>query len=853
MFRHLLPIFVTTIVSLGYGYSQESKLPEKVSLLAENISFEEAIGLLRQNYSISFFYSASRIPVHQKVSIKAENESLSIVIANLCNQIGASFFIQGNQIVIRPKTYNADNTKNSISGYVTDSLTGERLIGASIIFGEDKGTSTNSYGYYSYAIPPGVYTVKCYYIGYKTMERSVEIVGDCSYNIVLMPASLQLKEVRLRSSGAKRGSSTGLGVEILPLPMVKSYPALLGENDIIQFLKMMPGVQTTTDGVNGLFVRGSTPQNTTFLIDDAPMFNMYHISGWFSTINPDAVKEVSLYKSHLPLNSGGGLSSLIDIRLRDGNNQNFAVTGGLGTITSRLTLEGPIVRDRSSFIVSARRSYIDKLIKAFNLENDVELGDVYFYDINAKLNYTLNYRNRLYLSAYMGNDHVNETEGTIWGNSLLSFRWNHLFSQNLFSNLCVTGSRYQHGFNGIASDSAKYQIAINLINYTAKYDLSYYTPGNNRINFGMSTNVQVMPPTSYKGIKMVMPLDDKLRGSQRQTQGNLYCQVEHNLTERLLLDAGIRLTLLLRDLNGEHFRRVFPVPSIQIKFKATGRSSVKVGFSRSNQFVHGVNPFGLIIPFERYYFADNNLKPQYANHFSAGFAFTNQEKLIELCIEPYFSMLRNQYRFPANMEMLTETTPGTKPIEVKSNSYGVEFSTRKQTGRLRGLVSYTWARIDKQDHTINQGRFFNPYYDRRHDLVINATYRLWPRVDLSATWVYMGGTPYSLPAGKYEIRGRTIPLFDENNLYNYRMPDYHRLDLSITFNFRETRHYRHSLSLTVYNAYAQKNSIFFTYRDVVDGNLDNNPNGKYTSKEFSMLGYYFFNILPAFSYEFKFK
>jgi hypothetical protein len=194
---------------LGYGYSQESKLPEKVSLLAENISFEEAIGLLRQNYSISFFYSASRIPVHQKVSIKAENESLSIVIANLCNQIGASFFIQGNQIVIRPKTYNADNTKNSISGYVTDSLTGERLIGASIIFGEDKGTSTNSYGYYSYAIPPGVYTVKCYYIGYKTMERSVEIVGDCSYNIVLMPASLQLKRCVCGRAGQKGAHPPG--------------------------------------------------------------------------------------------------------------------------------------------------------------------------------------------------------------------------------------------------------------------------------------------------------------------------------------------------------------------------------------------------------------------------------------------------------------------------------------------------------------------------------------------------------------------------------------------------------------------------------------------------------------------
>jgi outer membrane receptor for ferrienterochelin and colicin len=642
------------------------------------------------------------------------------------------------------------------------------------------------------------------------------------------------------------------GTDVLPSSLMSTYPALLGENDVVQFIKMLPGVQTTTEGLNGLYIRGGLPQHTSFLIDDAPMFNMYHYSGWFSTVNPDAVKEVKLYKSHLPAKTGGSLGSIVDIRLRDGNNQHFNCTGGIGTITSRLTLEGPIIRNKSSFIISARRSYLDQVVKLFKIPDAEDMEAFYFYDLNAKVNYTLNHQNRLYLSAYAGQDVFKDTGGTSWGNSLLSARWNHLFSESTFANLTLTGSWYNHKFDGYSNETDHFKLAILLRNYHLKYDLTHYTRLNNKINLGLSARVNQLPPTLIRGNGIFIDKKEEDRKSYGQLLTALFLQEEFDLTRQWSADAGIRIIMADKLYPNDLKTRINFEPILSLRYALTGESVFKTAYSRNYQYYHGANVFELIIPFDRYILASNKLKPQYADHLSAGFFYTSDKRWFEFSVESFASFYRNQYRIPVSNDVFFNRDAEVSPIKGKLNTYGVEVSLRRLTGRFTGMISYTLAKVSKQEEGINNGNWYQPCYDRRHDLVCNINYRITPKILVSANWVYMSGNPFSLPVGKYELRGRSIPLYDKNSLYNSRMPDYHRLDFSARFGFGKKNPSRHSLSIIVYNLYARKNPVFYSYRDVADGDLSRNPDTGYAIRNFSMTEYYFFNIFPSFSYEFKF-
>lgn len=829
-------------------------MPEKISFKAVDVPLDEVIQAITKQYALNFFYSPTSIPLTRRVTIDVTSKSLSDFLTLLCDQAGIQFTIENGKIILISVDERVTKELFTISGFVADSLTGERLIGATVFFTNiGKFTTTNAYGYYSFTLPKGAFKLRCSYMGYAPAEKEIELKGNKSLNVTLKASVIPISEVRLKARFNDKFSSIKLGQENVPLDIMRSTPSLLGENDVIQFLKMMPGVLSANEASNGLFIRGCTPRQTTFVLDDAPLFNLYHISGWFSTINPDALKDVNLFKSHLPAKAGDALSSMVELRLRDGNNQRFEVTGGIGTITSRLTIEGPIVRDKASFIFSARRSYLDQLLKLIGKEKDIDIGNVYFYDLNLKLNYIINQNNRFYLSGYNSHDFLNQTNGSSWSNKLLSFRWNHLFSGKLFSNLTLTGSNYTHQFEGSDIGSFSYEFTTRIRDYDCKFDFTYYSQSNHKINFGFKSNYQDLMPILYKTDNPEIGNLFKSKAVQNRLIHTLYAESEYDINKHLGISAGLRLTLLYSISSGDQPALLKPQPSMTVRYQFNSYASLKAGYSRNYQFNHGASVFDILIPFERYLFTDAVLKPQYADHFSAGYFQRLGKSGIEMSLEPYYSSMKEQYRFRYGNEIFIGKDYQPLAIRGTGKAYGIEYSLRKLSGRFTGIVNYTLAKVERREAGDIQSSTYNPYYDRRHNLSVSGAFDLSKKVSLSATWIFMSGNPYNLPVAKYEIRGTTVPLYEPGQLYTRRMPAYHRLDLGVQIKFAPHKHYRHSLNFCIYNVYARQNDIYYEYRDILDGNIDKPTDSSvYNQKKFNMVSYYLFQFVPAFSYEFKF-
>lgn len=848
-------IISTLLLILCFAGKAQNLSSQLITLKADSVTLGSILTRLSDEFSVQLFYSPSKIPVNKKISVNVSEVSLHTILEVICNQAKIGYKIEKTQVILSSSEKIRPEGLYTICGFVSDSVTGERLIGANIVVKNlAMGTITNAFGFYSFTLAQGSYKLRCSYIGYQTIETIIEVSGSQKITFTLKPEAISLKEISLHAKLKNRVNSQRPGQEELPLALMRKSAALLGESDIVQYLKMLPGVQSCTDGPYGLYVRGSTPQQTSFVLDDAPMFNMYHISGWFSTINPDIIKDVQIYKSHLPSKLGGSVSSIVDVRLRDGNNQRFAVTGGIGTITSRITVEGPISKGKASFLVSARRSYIDKLARLFLKNEDTGLESIYFYDLNAKLNYTINAPNKLYLSFYKGRDILEDKEGTNWGNTLLSFRWNKIFSHRLFSNLTATFSNYKHALNGIDNTDKPYSLSTSIRSYSLKYDFTYYARSNNKINFGLTSTYQEMTPIKgERSNTLQLNALDSAITAKRFIQG-IYGEADVQLTSRLNANLGLRISVINNIEPGESSLSLYPEPLVTFRYNIRENLSAKMGYSHNVQYHHGARMFDLFIPFERYIFADKTLKPQHVDHFSSGLFFNPGQKNIELSIETYISRMRNQYRLIPNDELLLGHGYEEFAIAGKTNAYGVECSIRKATGRFTGIINYTWSRVKTTETNVNNGQQYNPYYDRKHNLTINTAFEFSKRITMSATWIYMTGNPYSLPMGKYVIDERSIPFFDNSSLYNKRMPNYHRLDIGFHLILGNSKHFKHNLSLMLYNAYAKRNPIFYYYRDLINGDPSKPLTGsKYSDRRFSMLEYYVFQFVPSFTYEFKFE
>ena len=765
------------------------------------------------------------------------------------------------------KTYAENEAAKSylnLSGYISDASTGEMLIGATVYITElSAGGAANVYGYYSIRLDAGKYQLTYSYVGYESQKLQISLKGDTTLNIKLIPQNLNLNEVVITGESFKEQISRAqMGVARLDIKSIRQIPAFMGEVDVIKALQLLPGVQATSEGGSGFSVRGGSPDQNLILLDEALVYNPSHLLGFFSVFNNDAVKGVELFKGDIPAEYGGRLSSVVDVRMNDGNSQQITGQGGIGTISSRLNLEGPIQKDKSSFMLAGRRTYAD-LFLALSPDKDIRDNTLYFYDFNGKANYTFNDRNRIFVSGYFGKDvFKNESFALGWGNQTITLRWNHLFSSKIFSNFSLIYSRFNYELGVPEGEANAFNWNSNMKDYSLKSDFTWFASANNTLKFGFQSTFHNFSPGTAVGIGEDTPFNKIEVAKAFALESGLYVSNEQNIGSRITLKYGLRLSLFNNigkgtvyqyDDNydkidsvvypsGEVFQNFMNLePRFSMAYKLDEFSSVKAAYTRNVQYVHLAQNSTAGTPLDIWFPSSPNVKPQLGDQFSLGyFRYFPKEKL-ETSVEGFYKLNHNAIDFKDHAELiLNEYLEGELRFG-EAWSYGLEFLVRLNEGRLNGWVSYTWSRTFRKIPEINNGNPYPASYDRPHDISIVANYQLSKRISLGANWVYATGSAVTFPTGRFTIGNAIAPVYSDRNAY--RLPDYHRLDLSVTLKPKEkpNRKWTGEWNLSVYNAYYRKNPWVINF--IADAEQSNVTKAEMT---------YLFGIVPAITYNFKF-
>ena len=760
----------------------------------------------------------------------------------------------------------------SLSGTVSDLETGETLIGATVLVeGQSIGTSTNEYGFYSLSIPSGdSLTVLFSYVGYQPIEKRVLPNKDITLNIGLS-TGVRLNEVIVKANSFREQlNSTEMSVEAVSTREAKLIPVLLGESDILKVIQLKPGIPSGAEGTTGLFVRGGAADQNLIVLDEAVVYNPNHLFGFFSTFNTDAVKDLKIYKGGFPAQYGGRLSSAIDIKLKDGNNQAFSGSGGIGLIASRLTLEGPIKKGKASYIISGRRTYFDIFTRQINSSNADDpdytpIPDYFFYDLNTKVNIQLTEKDRLFLSGYFGRDVFGLDDDFFafdfdWGNATGTARWNHVFSPRLFSNTTFTYSDYQYNIeNRITGFSFNIGSSIRDANFKTDF---YFTPSNKHtIRFGAVATLHEftvgrLQAGSDDGIVSFSAGQDF-----RATEFGAYVSDEIAFSEAFSLNAGLRLS----GFNSQGKTYFGLEPRLAARYAFADRWAVKASYARMYQYLHLVASAGAALPTDVWYPSTDKVRPQRSDQVAAGVSYLLGSNYF-INVELYYKLLDNQLQFVdgaalfANDELEEEFAVG------EGEAYGFEFSIEKKQGRLTGWIGYTLARVQLDNfETLNPaGRFlqesenfgaFSPIYDRRHDISVVTLFEINKRLTATATWVYGSGDLRWLPPGRFsfqDIEGASfeavVPDFRERN--NFRLPAYHRLDLGLVWKFFP-KWGESDLTFSVVNAYNRRNT-FFTFLEPEFEEVDAGTTVIEVPTRIAANQVSLFPILPSITWNFKF-
>jgi len=749
----------------------------------------------------------------------------------------------------------------TISGTVKDNTNGEDIIGAiiSIVEMPGKGTATNAYGFYSITIPSGNYTVEYQFLGYAAERKSINLNSNQTINIELGETESLLGEVVIEGERTDHNvRSTDMGVMKLDPKSVQSVPVLFGERDIIKIFQMTPGVKSAGEGNSGFYVRGGSSDQNLILLDEAPVYNASHLLGFFSVFNSDALKDVTLYKGGMPAEYGGRASSVMDIKMKDGNSKKFGASGGIGLISSRLTLEAPIVKDKGSFMISARRTYADLFLKLSKNE-DTRNTTLYFYDLNLKSNYQINEKNRVYLSGYFGRDNFGfgDQFGFDWGNATGTVRWNHIANEKLFSNTSFIFSNYSYQF-GFSSGGSDIKFSSSIRDINLKQDFSFFPNPNHKIKFGVNAIYHTFIPGEIKS-SLDGFLDTKLT-ERYALEGGVYVQDDYEINEKWSIQYGLRYSIF--DYMGEGKAYTFDnegnklteksyekgktikfyggfEPRASARYQVNKSSSVKASINRAYQYLHLLSNSTSAQPTDIWVPSSNNVKPQIADQVSAGYFKNLKDNNFEISIEGYYKTLQNQIDYRNGADLFFNDEAEGQLVFGKGRTFGAEFMVRKQKGKLTGWVSYTLSRSLRTFDAINDGKEFSAKQDRIHDLAIVMMYSISEKIQLSANWIYYTGSAVTFPSGKYEINGISVPYYTERN--GYRMPAYHRMDLGVVVNNKKRKNFESSWNFSVYNLYARKNAYTITFRENED-----NPN------QMEAVRTALFRIVPSITYDFKF-
>ncbi|WBM74324.1 TonB-dependent receptor [Saprospira grandis] len=751
--------------------------------------------------------------------------------------------------------------KVSLSGYLRDAETGEELLFANVaIPAEAMGVSTNEYGYYALSLPKGQYVVSYSYVGYQTVLDTIDLQADLVKDIELLPESTTVDAVVVTDERTDENvKSTDMSVLSLDMKEAKKVPVIFGEQDIVKTLQLMPGVSPSSEGGSGFFVRGGNADQNLILLDDAPVYNAAHLLGFFSVFNSDALKDVKLYKGGVPAEFGGRASSVMDVHMKNGNSKTFSGSGGLGLISSRLTLEGPIVKDKGSFIVSGRRTYADLMFQL--VADDFDGGSLYFYDLNLKANYKLGQKDRLYLSGYFGRDVFGfDGSGLDWGNATLTLRWNHLFNEKLFANTTFVYSEYDYGF-AVRTDNFDIDLSAGINNLNLKQDYSYYLNPNNNIKFGWQSLYYNFRPGSFEAKDS--ETDDVLGSAKLAQQYALenaaYISNQHKINKKLSMNYGLRLTSFsnigattVKTYNeaneaidsvsygsGEFFNTYFGLePRVNAVYLLDDKSSIKASYNRIYQYLHILSNASSGTPTDIWAPSTPLIKPQYADQVALGYFRNFLDNKLEFSVEGYYKQLGNQVDYEDGAETFLNEDLEAELVFGQGRAYGMEVFLRKRQGKFTGWVSYTLSKSERQFADINNGNWFSARQDRRHDISVVGVYDITKKWSLSAAWVYYTGDAITFPSGKYEVDGQIVNLFSSRN--GDRMPDYHRLDIGATYVFRDSKKWYSDINFSVYNAYNRKNAYSISFQENEAG----------TGTEAVRLA--LFGIVPSISWNFKF-
>ena len=723
----------------------------------------------------------------------------------------------------------AAQEKFSISGTVKNAENGEALIGANVVVRELKntGASTNAYGFYSLTIPGGRYTLIVQYLGFKVLADSIDLRHDRTFNVALTPEPISIGEVVVSGERSdKNVTSTVMSSNKLEMREVKSIPVLLGEKDILKTIQLLPGVQGAGEGNTGFYARGGGLDQNLILLDEAPIYNPSHALGYLSVFNSDAIKDVTMITGGIPAEYGGRLSSVLDIRTNDGNMKEYGVSGGIGLLTSRLTVQGPIVKDEGSFMVSARRTYADLFLR-FSTDTTINRTSLYFYDLNAKANYTLGEKDRIYLSGYLGSDNLDYPDviGLRWGNATATARWNHIFGDQFFSNTTLTFSDYTYT-NLVGSSTSQYQITSGIKDVNGKIDLQYFMNATSMLKFG----VNVIYHTFAPGAVTAGPTSSANSVSLEHRyalENAAYVAHEVEPSPGLKVNYGLRASMFnlmgpghtmtydeygdIVDTAGYGPGQVIKTyaslePRVSATYLLDDESSVKGSYTRTAQYLHLLsnsttsNPSDLWVP------SSNNVRPQYADQVALGYYKNFAENEYESSLELYYKNMTDLIDYKNGADLQINPTVESLLVFGRGWSYGAEFLIRKRAGRFSGWVGYTWSKTLEQFPLVNNGAVFPARQDRRHDISIVTIYDLNPLWNISAVWVYNTGNAVTFPAGNYWIDNRLVPYYTERN--GYRMPAYHRLDLSSTWKLGE----HSNLNVSIYNLYNRMNAYAIYFR-----------------------------------------
>ena len=780
--------------------------------------------------------------------------------------------------------------KHTISGYVKEESTGEYMIGVNVYIKElTRGAATNQYGFYSLTIEEGEYTLATSYIGMQEYTEKLVLNEDKRINISLKSQVLNIKEVVISGEAAdKNVKETQMGTFDMPIETIKSLPAFMGEVDVLKVIQLLPGVKNAGEGNTGFYVRGGGPDQNLILLDEAVVYNAAHLFGFFSVFNSDALKNVELIKGGMPANYGGRLASVLDISMKEGNSKKFQVDGGIGIISSRLTIQGPIKKDTASFIISGRRTYADILAKPFVNDTSPAKGSgYYFYDLNAKINYRLSDKDRIFLSGYFGrdvfmfkNNDNGFSAGIEWGNATTSLRWNHLYNDKLFVNTSLIFSDYQFEFSA-GQEEFEGKFFSGIRDWNVKIDYNWLPDIRHNIKFGLNYIYHTFTPTSASARSGEVNFDLGKVAKLYAHDAALYIADDFDLTEKLRINAGLRATyfeqigpfdryvknennvitdtihytgannsnpLMKLLVNGglnqsvQVYRNI--EPRLLMRYTLGKTSSVKASFTMNYQYIHLASYASVSLPTDIWVPSSSLVKPQRGIQYSVGYFRNFFDDVLETSVEVYYKTMKNQ------VEYKDGALPGDNVLDNPDNNmtfgdgkaYGIELFIKKAKGKFTGWIGYTLARTTRTFPTLNFGEEFEAKYDRRHDVSVIASYDITERLNVSAIFVYSTGNKLTIPVARYIYEGDLVNDYGARNAY--RMPAYHRADLSVTYKGKQRKRFQGSWNLSIYNVYSRQNP-FFIYFDadgtLADGSL------RVVAKQVSL-----FPILPSITYNFKF-